>query len=178
MPRRRIRIQVFTTYKKDVPAQWLRRVGAEALAVADPAGHTSASLVVADDETLRGLNQRFRGLDEVTDVLSFNQSGGQSGGLLEGQSGPAQSTGASHFPEVPEEEGMMGEVVVSYPQASRQAAEHHWPVERELALLVAHGVLHLFGHDHAEPREEALMKGLEERALAWLSPAGATGLRR
>jgi probable rRNA maturation factor len=170
MPRRSIRVNIFPAYKKDVPAQWLRRVGAEALAVADPEDHASASLVVADDETLRDLNLRFRGLDEVTDVLSFGQSGGQAG--------LSDTKRDSPFPAVPEEEGMMGEVVVSYPQAVRQAAEHHWPVEQELALLVVHGVLHLFGHDHAEPEEEALMKGLEERALAWLSPAGATGPRR
>ena len=52
------------------------------------------------------------------------------------------------------------------PQAERQAGEHGWDVEHELALLVVHGVLHLVGYDHAEPEDEALMKGLEEQALA------------
>ena len=75
------------------------------------------------------------------------------------------------FPETPEEAGMMGEVIVSYPQTVRQAAEHRWPVEQELALLIVHGILHLFGFDHAEPEQEAAMKALEEQALARLGTA-------
>ncbi len=62
----------------------------------------------------------------------------------------------------------MGEVVVSYPLAARQARQHGHSVEREVALLVVHGVLHLAGHDHEEPEEEAVMRGLEERTVEQL----------
>jgi probable rRNA maturation factor len=41
-------------------------------------------------------------------------------------------------------------------------------VERELALLIVHGVLHLLGYDHAEPRQEEAMKALEREALSRL----------
>ncbi len=171
MPRRRIQAQVFPAYRTMVSLPWLRGVAAQALEIADPDGRSSASVVVADDDTLRDLNHRFRGLDEETDVLSFAD-----------RQGPMEPTapdaGTPAFPQAPEEEGVLGEVVVSYPQAALQAAEHGWPVEQEVALLVVHGVLHLLGHDHAEPDEEATMKALEDEALTRLFPGKAVGAWR
>ena len=154
MPRRRIYLQVFPVFRAVVRRPWLRRVAAEALAIADPGGTIGAGVVIADDETLRDLNHQFRGLDEVTDVLSFSPA-----------EGPVLPL------DLPLKEQPLGDVVVSYPQAVRQAQEHDWSVEEEVALLVVHGVLHLLGHDHAEPREEAVMKALEQSALARLFPA-------
>ena len=111
------------------------------------------SIAIADDETLRSLNERFRGLDEVTDVLSF-----------EGESGNGNPDAA--FPAAPDGGATIGEVVLSYPLAVRQADEHDVTTEEELALLVVHGVLHLLGHDHEEPGDEARMQRLERQALA------------
>ena len=163
MPRRRVQPRVFPPYRTMVPLAWLRSVAAEALALVDPAGASGVSVVIAADETLYDLNRRFRGLDEVTDVLSF----GANGEPLE--VGPS-AVEAPAFPATPGEQEL-GEVVLSYPQAVRQAGEHGWDVERELALLVVHGILHLLGHDHAEPEEERVMKGLEERVMARLFDA-------
>jgi len=148
-------------------------VAAQILAVADPGGRSSASIVVADDDTLRDLNHRFRGLDEETDVLSF-------GDYQEPVEPTAPEADIPVFPQTPEEEEerTLGEVVVSYPRAVLQAPEHDWPVEREMALLVIHGVLHLLGHDHAEPDEEAAMKALEDETLARLFPGEAVGAQR
>ena len=146
--RRPIDVHVFPSFRAAVRAPWLRKVAAEALAAGDPDGAAGVSIAIADDETLRSLNERFRGLDEVTDVLSF-----------EGDSGAA-------FPAAPDGSATIGEVVLSYPLAVRQADEHHVTAEEELALLVVHGVLHLLGHDHEEPGDEARMKRLERQALA------------
>ena len=155
--RRPIDVRVFPAFRATIKPPWLRAVAREALAAADPTGLAGASVVVADDDTLRDLNARFRGLDEVTDVLSFG--------------------GDARFPEVPGAEVSLGEVVLSYPSAVLQASQHDVTVERELALLTVHGILHLLGHDHADPFEEAEMKALEEQALGRLfrsapSPAG------
>ena len=140
----------------------MRRAAAAALALADPWGEAALSVVVADDETLRELNRRFRGLDEVTDVLSFGEHGE-----------PAVEEGAAPaFPAAPGEAPSLGEVVVSYPLAERQAGEHNVGVEEEVALLVVHGALHLLGYDHAEPDEEAEMKALEVKALDAARPSG------
>jgi probable rRNA maturation factor len=69
----------------------------------------------------------------------------------------------------PGELSPLGEVIVSYPQAQRQAEQRRAPLEHELALLVIHGVLHLTGHDHLEPEESALMQSKERTALATLN---------
>ena len=154
MPRRPIEMQVFPPFRERVGRVWLRRVVAGALAAADPFGAGGASVVIADDTTLHDLNRRYRGIDESTDVLAFAEQG------------PASSVNG--VPWDPAGEGSMGEIVVSYPLAVRQARRHGHSVEREVALLVVHGVLHLAGHDHEEPEEEAAMRELEERTVEQL----------
>ena len=69
----------------------------------------------------------------------------------------------------PDEPSPLGEVIVSYPQAKRQAEERGVRLEHELALLVVHGVLHLAGHDHLKLQETKLMQSLERAALAKLN---------
>ena len=164
-PRRQIDIHVFPAFSQQVKAPWLRKVAAAALAVADPEGQGSVSVVVADDETLRDLNRRFRGFDYVTDVLSF----GAHGEVLDPDAPPVDP--GPEFPEIPELPPILGEVVLSYPLAARQAGEHNVTVDEEVALLVIHGILHLLGHDHAESDEEAAMKALEKQALDRVFPA-------
>ena len=105
-----------------------------------------------DDETVRGLNQRFLGLDEPTDVLSFGLG----------------STDEAPFALPPEEEASLGEVVIAYPTALRQAAEAGRTVEAEVAHLLAHGLLHLLGYDHERPEDEGAMRRREEEILAGL----------
>ena len=153
--RRPIDVHVFPPFRAAVRAPWLRKVAAEALAAGDPDGTGGVSIALADDETLHSLNERFRGLNEVTDVLSFESESGEG----EGEAGAA-------FLTAPDGGATIGEVVLSYPLAVRQADEHNVSTEEELALLVVHGVLHLLGHDHEEPGEEARMKQLEHQALA------------
>jgi probable rRNA maturation factor len=78
-------------------------------------------------------------------------------------------TGGFDFVMPPGEPSPLGEVIISYPQAQRQAEERGAPLENELALLVIHGVLHLTGHDHLEPEETELMQSKERTALAALN---------
>ena len=151
--------------------RWLRKVAAHALREALAAGEQGQlSLVVTDDATVRELNSEFRGLDEVTDVLSFSPS---HPGHWEGQGESPrerylviEDTGPSPFVLPPEEPPVLGEVVISYPQARRQAQDHNHSVDQALALLIIHGVLHLVGHDHMEPDEAARMEAKERAAVA------------
>ena len=158
----------------DIPGtsteDWLTEIAKAALDVA--LGGTEAaqmSLLISNDDTVRGLNARFRGLDEVTDVLSFSAD---HSGHWEGEAEPPEDTGGFDFVMPPGEPSPLGEVIVSYPQAQRQAEERGVPLEHELALLVVHGVLHLTGHDHLEPEETALMQSKERTALATLNIPG------
>ena len=169
-PKRSIDVRVFPPFRPAVKATLVRRAAASALATADPRGVGSVSVVVTDDETLRGLNSRFRGFDEITDVLSFGDASDAS--LAEsGEDLPA-------FPSLPDENPSLGEVVLSYPLAVRQAGEHNVTAEEEVALLVIHGILHLLGHDHAKPSDEAEMKALEVRALSSVFSARARASRK
>ncbi|MDP7586768.1 MAG: rRNA maturation RNase YbeY [Dehalococcoidia bacterium] len=152
------------------PEDWLMRIAQAALDVGlKETDAAQMSLLITDDETVQGLNAQFRGLDEVTDVLSFSVD---HAGHWEGEKEPPRDlveTNGFDFVIPLGELSPLGEVIVSYPQAQRQAEERSAPLEHELALLVVHGVLHLTGHDHLESEETELMQSKECTALAALN---------
>lgn len=162
MTKRQIDVQILPDYRAAAGTAWVRKVALAGLQAGDPDGTPGATIVLTGADALHDLNLRYRGLDESTDVLSFGHDGPEGGGR---DSGP--SAADVGFPEPPGEESL-GDVVVSYPHAEAQAAERGVPTERELALLIVHGVLHLLGHDHAEPGETAAMQALETQALGLL----------
>jgi probable rRNA maturation factor len=127
----------------------LRKVCAAALAGEGVTGPVILTLTLVDDDEIRAINREHRRIDHPTDVLSFP--------LIDGTDGFALPPGA------PRE---LGDVVVSYPRAVAQAQEYGHSVERELAYLVVHGVLHILGHDHEVASEQAVMREREEAALA------------
>ena len=70
--------------------------------------------------------------------------------------------------------GSLGDVAICGAVAAKQALEAGHPVRDEVELLLAHGVLHLLGHDHAEPEEHQLMFGLQTSLLQkWREREGA-----
>ena len=103
------------------------------------------SILLCDDEVIRDLNREYRGKDKPTDVLAFPMWEGD-------EPSPDQS--------------ILGDVVISIPTATRQAAERDRPIIAEVTFLLAHGLLHLIGHDHQTRREEAEMNTETERLLA------------
>ena len=112
------------------------------------AGPPHVSISVTDDAALRELNRDFRGLDKPTDVLSFGSAEATLGSVNQDDDG---------FVTAPDQTPTLGDIVISFDMASRQADSAGRPVEHELALLAAHGVLHLLGFDHATPADEAVM---------------------
>lgn len=97
-------------------------------------------MLVRDPE-IRELKREWFGKDEATDVLSF--PGGET--LV----GPRQ----------------LGDIVISLDTARRAAREFGTTLERELALYLAHGLLHLLGHDHQNRRDARAMEKLERKLL-------------
>jgi probable rRNA maturation factor len=89
------------------------------------------SLTFCDNEKIRELNNRFRGIDRATDVLSFP--------LFD------EADTDHYFPEI---ECMLGDIVISLERARAQAEEFGHSYEREAAFLAVHSVLHLLGYDH------------------------------
>lgn len=169
-----IDISVAGPFRRELSEDWLRMVMEAALTEALPQSEPAqVGLVVADDDTVRELNRRFRGLDEVTDVLSFSasHSGHWAGELHEREEEDPEPEDAGAFPFAlpPGEPPPLGEVIISFPQTQRQALERNGPVKQELALLIVHGVLHLVGFDHLKPEDQAQMQAKERSALATLS---------
>ena len=114
------------------------------------------TVLLTGDDTLRNLNRQFADEDKVTDVLAFSA----------GTDFPGHAEGAV----------TLGDIAISMPQSRRQAAAAGHSEDREVAMLTAHGVLHLLGYDHAEPDEEREMTGITASILEKaLQPPAATG---
>jgi len=137
-----IAIQIAPRFRAEVDEGSLRRVAAEVLRQEEVARETELSLIITDDEAIRELNRRFRGVDAPTDVLAFGA------GTEE------------HFVSAPESPPYLGDVVISYQRALAQAQELGHAIADELKLLVVHGILHLVGYDH---QEEAAAQKMRER---------------
>jgi probable rRNA maturation factor len=111
-------------------------------AVIDSGARGELTLTFVDRAEIAALNAEHLGKDGPTDVLSFP---------LDADDEPPQ-------PGVPV---LLGDVVVCPAVAADQASAHAGTVDDEVALLVVHGVLHVLGHDHVEPAEEARMRARE-----------------
>jgi len=149
----RIDVRIAPPFRAAVRAAWLRAIARRVLAAEGVAAPAQVGIVVSDDETVRNLSRRFLDLDEPTDVLSF--------ALTAADEAP--------FALPPEEAASLGEVVIAYPTAVRQAEEAGGAVEAEVAHLLVHGLLHLLGYDHQRPDDERAMRQREEEVLAGLA---------
>ena len=143
----RISTHVDAAFAGRVDVAALERLARQAVVSEGVPAPAELGLVISDDDTLRDLNRRYRGIDEATDVLSFG---------LES---------AEPFVSPPDGVHRLGEVIVSFPAAERQAREAGGPLEDELAHLVVHGVLHLLGYNHQQPEEARAMRAREEALL-------------
>ena len=156
-----VAVQVFEEFQGAVCASWLERVCRATLEQEGDVRHVS--LVIADDETVCALNAEYRGLHKTTDVLSFAFD--NEGEYYGDGDAPSDWSADENFVLPPGESAGLGEVIVSYPQAVRQAEDAGHSVERELAHLITHGILHLMGHDHMDDDEEAVMNAKERGVM-------------
>jgi len=127
-----------------------RRLAVDVLADSGAVGELTLSFV--DSEDIAELNLEHMGKSGPTDVLSF----------------PMDDEPVVGVPT------LLGDVVISPSVAADQFAEHAGTLDDELALLVVHGILHVLGHDHAEPGETALMRTRELDLLErfhWRGPS-------
>ena len=109
-------------------------------------------VTVVDDSEILELNREYREKDSVTDVLSFPQFEGHED-LLEDLLND-------------ESETLIGDVVICFEQAERQAEEYGTGLTREMLYLFVHSVMHLFGYDHMDEEEKAVMRAREEEVLS------------
>jgi probable rRNA maturation factor len=107
------------------------------------------SISLVDPEEITDLHVRWMDLPGPTDVLSF----------------PMDELRVPEPGQTPEP-GMLGDVVICPQVALEQGEVAGHGLPGELELLLTHGILHLLGHDHAEPEEHAVMFGLQDELLA------------
>ncbi len=134
-----------------IDTRYLRRVGAETLAAVAPRG-AGCSLILIGDARMAALNRAYRGIAQPTDVLAFPA---EAAGKPAGEGGGEAARGGPY----------LGDLAISLDTAGRQAAGRGHPLEREAALLVIHGILHLVGYDHRTPAQRRRMWRVQARLL-------------
>lgn len=124
------------------------------------------SVLLVDSATIAGLHQRWMGEEGPTDVLAFPMDELRPPPPGSDRADRAGSTGDTPVT-------VLGDVVLCPEVATEQAREAQRPVTDELEMLCTHGILHLLGFDHAEPREHATMFGLQDQLLdSWRTGRG------
>lgn len=103
----------------------------------------SLSLKFTDNATIKKLNKKYRGVNEPTDVLSFENN------YIDLETG---------FHNI-------GDIVISFEKAQAQAVDQCHPVQQEVEMLFIHGILHLYGYDHADEEGFAAMSKLQDEIL-------------
>ena len=147
MPTHEVLVAVDPAFARRVQADWLTAIARITLEH-ENVGDCQLSVVITSDAEVHALNRQYAGEDRATDVLSFSQEEGEP------------------FAVPPDEPRRLGDVIISLETADQQATEAGHDLDAELAHLLAHGILHLLGYDHAEPEEEAAMREQERAVLA------------
>jgi probable rRNA maturation factor len=148
-----INISVEQKLKVFLEESWLRRIALRILEAEGIASPAEMGLVITDNKTVQKLNKTYRGEDQPTDVLAFHMSPNTS------------QESELRFVGPPDGVHHLGEVVISYPQAVKQAQEQGHSVAEELALLIVHGILHLLGYNDELPEDRKQMKAREKEIL-------------
>jgi probable rRNA maturation factor len=104
--------------------------------------NTEVSITFVNNKQIRKLNNTYRHIDKPTDVLSF----------------PFDNS--FNLPV-----NVLGDVIISTEKAELQAKEYGHSLEREIAFLLVHGILHLLGYDHETPEQEKEMFSLQKELL-------------
>lgn len=146
-----INILIDKEFKNHLKTAWLKKVIRRVLEAELVSAKSEVSLVITGDERVHLLNKQYLEEDRPTDVLSFPMNE-QTGNQVE-------------FVDIPDGKHHLGDVIISYPQAIKQAEEHRHSVNREIAILLIHGILHLLGYDHDILERKKVMNGKETDIL-------------
>lgn len=145
---------VVSDEQSEVPVDAARWASLAAAVLQEEGCRGELTLTFVDRDEIAALNLEHMGKDGPTDVLSF----------------PLDPWGDDVGPT------LVGDVVICPAIAAEAAPDHAGTLDDELALLTVHGVLHVLGHDHAEPEETARMRARELEVLVayhWGGPPPA-----
>jgi rRNA maturation RNase YbeY len=138
-----IKIEINQRVGKKINEAWLNKIVERTLGAVG-IKRAEISVAIVGDSEMKKLNNFYRRKNKTTDVLSFVYESKKNGGV----------------------HPLFGEIIISYPQAVRQAKEYEWSTKQEIKELLVHGLLHLAGFDHERGEREAKkMKKMEQVIL-------------
>ena len=98
----------------------------------------SVTVILVNEERIQEINNFYRKMDRVTDVISFEEH---------------------------DEEGYLGEIFICIPKAISQSKEYGHSLQREFTFLMCHGLLHLHGYDHLNEEQEKEMFAIQDEIM-------------
>ena len=118
------------------------------------------NVILTDNKEIHQINKEHRAVDSPTDVLSFPMVDYENPSDFEGIEDKAEDYFNPDTGEL-----MLGDIVISVEKVIEQAQQYGHSIKRELAFLVAHSMMHLFGYDHMVPAEAAIMEAKQNEVL-------------
>ena len=147
----KINIQIQTQYQNKGLQKLLQQIALTTLSnFFQNQDNISLDIIIASNTLLHNLNQEFMGENSTTDVLAFPAKSSKSE--------PAYSINSQIHLSPDNNHIYLGEVYLSYPQAKKQAKQHHHSLDHEITTLIVHGILHILGFDHFTIKENFEMK--------------------
>lgn len=122
------------------------------------------NVVLTDNNSIHDINKETRNVDAPTDVLSFPMIEYVTPADFESLEEEMELSPGDYF-NPDSGELMLGDIVISVEKVMEQSEKYGHSKERELAFLVAHSMMHLFGYDHMEPEEAKVMEAKQEEVL-------------
>ncbi len=139
----------------------VRKLAKAVYNVLNQKSHFKAELVFHDGESMQSLNMSTRGVDSVTDVLSYPSMEGIKGKILRPEQCKTELEGKYIF---------LGSIVLCDEKIRAQAKEFGHSEQREREYLILHGLLHLFGYDHMTDEDKQEMREKEKAVMKILHP--------
>ncbi len=141
------------------PEPIIKKVINEAVDYEDCPYECMVSVILTDNDGIWEINKEQRNIDAPTDVLSFPM-------IDYFEPGNFEFLEEDEFAFEPESgELVLGDIIISLDKVKEQASAYGHSEQRELAFLVAHSMLHLFGYDHMEDDERIVMEEKQEEIL-------------
>jgi probable rRNA maturation factor len=141
-----IEIEIDQNFSDQVEISDLQAVANKVLAITETSLESEIGLQIIEDAQMQQLNLQYMGIDSPTDVLSFPV--------------PFQNPDTGN--------PYLGDILISYPTAARQAEAAGHPVAEEICLLLVHGILHLLGYDHLTTEDKTAMWDIQDTILTAL----------
>jgi len=155
-----LEIRNFT--QNEIDENFFKKITETVLKEVDLKDEVEISLAIVGDGRIRKLNKMYRGKNRVTDVLSFENKSVIP--YLAKAFPRLKKNKDIKFIDPPDNIKRLGEIILCYPQAKKQAKKLNHSLERELTILLIHGMLHLLGYDHKtmEDIENIILKKIKE----------------